>query len=111
MIDLILHMLSLGAVVLLIAKVVPGVHVASYPTAILVAVIYSFINVTLGTLLKLLGLPFVILTLGILLIVINTFLLWLTDKLLESFEIENLGITFIAALLITVSDTALTLIF
>ena len=111
MIDLILHMLCLGATILLIARVLPGVHVESYGTAVLVAVIYGLINVTLGTLLKLLGLPFVILTLGIFLIIINTFLLWLTDQLLEDFEIEDLGTTFIAALLITIADTVLALIF
>ena len=111
MIELILHMLCLGATILLIARVLPGVHVESYGTAVLVAVIYGLINVTLGTLLKLLGLPFVILTLGIFLIIINTFLLWLTDQLLEDFEIEDLGTTFIAALLITIADTVLDLIF
>ena len=111
MIDLILHMLCLGAAILLIARVLPGVHVESYGTAVLVTVIYGLINVTLGTLLKLLGLPFVILTLGIFLIIINTFLLWLTDQLLEDFEIEDLGTTFIAALLITIADTMLALIF
>ena len=111
MIDLILHMLCLGAAILLIARVLPGVHVESYGTAVLVTVIYGLINVTLGTLLKLLGLPFVILTLGIFLIIINTFLLWLTDQLLEDFEIEDLGTTFIAALLITIADTVLALIF
>ena len=111
MIDLILHILCLGAAILLIARVLPGVHVESYGTAVLVAVIYGLINVTLGTLLKLLGLPFVILTLGIFLIIINTFLLWLTDQLLEDFEIEDLGTTFIAALLITIADTVLALIF
>ena len=111
MIDLILHILCLGAAIPLIARVLPGVHVESYGTAVLVAVIYGLINVTLGTLLKLLGLPFVILTLGIFLIIINTFLLWLTDQLLEDFEIEDLGTTFIAALLITIADTVFALIF
>ena len=111
MIDLILHMLCLGVAILLIARVLPGVHVESYGTAVLVTVIYGLINVTLGTLLKLLGLPFVILTLGIFLIIINTFLLWLTDQLLEDFEMEDLGTTFIAALLITIADTVFALIF
>ena len=104
-------MLCLGVAILLIARVLPGVHVESYGTAVLVAVIYGLINVTLGTLLKLLGLPFVILTLGIFLIIINTFLLWLTDQLLEDFEIDDVGTTFITALLITIADTVLALIF
>lgn len=111
MIDLILHMLCLGAVIFFIAEALPGVHVEGYGTAVLVAVIYGLINVTLGTLLKLLGLPFVIITLGVFLVIINTFLLWLTDQLLDDFEIEDLGTTFIAAILITISDTFLAWVF
>ena len=111
MIDLILHLLCLGAVIFFLAKSLPGVHVESYGTAVLVAVVYGLINVTLGTLLKLLGLPFVIITLGVFLIIINTFLLWMTDQFLEDFEIEDLGTTFIAALLITIADTFLAWIF
>lgn len=109
--DLILHVLGLGAVILLIAKTLPGVRVESYGTAVLVAIVYGLINVTLGTLLKLLGLPFVILTLGVFLVVINTFLLWITDEILDDFEIEDIGTTFVAALLITIADTLLALMF
>ena len=111
MIDLILHILCLAAAILLIARALPSVYVDSYGTAILVAVVYGLSNVTLGTVLKLIGLPFVILTLGVFLFIINTFLLWLTDKFLDDFEIEDLGTTFIAALLITIADTVLMLVF
>jgi putative membrane protein len=61
--------------------------------------------------LKLLGLPFIIITLGVFLIIINTFLLWITDQLLEDFKIEDIGTTFIAALLITITDTILAMVF
>jgi len=104
-------MLGLGVVILLIARVLPGVHVDSYGTAVVVAVVYGLINVTLGTLLKLIGLPFVILTLGVFLVIINAFLLWITDALLDDFDIEDIGTTFVAALLITIADTMLGMIF
>ena len=48
---------------------------------------------------------------GVFLILINAFLLWITDQLLEDFEIEGIGTTFIAALLITITDTILAIIF
>ena len=111
MIDLILHMLGLGAVILLVARLLPGVHLESYGTGVIVAVVYSLINITLGVVLKLLGLPFIVITLGIFVIIINTFLLWITDQLLDNFEIEDVGTTFVAALLITLADTLLSLIF
>lgn len=107
MLELILHWLGLGAVILLVARTLPGVYVDSFGTSIIVAIVYSLINVTLGFVLKLIGLPFIIVTLGIFLILINAFLLWITDQLMDDFEIEDFGTTFVAALLITLGDTIL----
>lgn len=111
MVDLILHVLCLGAVIFFLARTLPGIYVDSYGTAVLVAMVYGLINVTLGLVLKLLGLPFIIVTLGLFLIVINSFLLYLTDALFDEFEIDDLGTLFIAALLITLADTLLSVIF
>ena len=57
MIDLILHFLLLGAVIFFLAESLPGMHCEGYGTALIVAVVYGLINVTLGTVLKLLSLP------------------------------------------------------
>ena len=111
MIELALHILCLGGFILFLAKALPGVYVESYGTAVLVAIVYGLINVTLGTILKLLGLPFIIITLGVFLVIINSFLLWITDELLEDFEIEDAGTTFVCALLITLADTFLGWVF
>ena len=111
MIELILHILCLAAVIVGIASLLPGMYVESYGTSIIVAIVYGLINVTLGVVLKLLGLPFIIITLGVFLIVINTFLLWIPDQLIEDFEIDDIGTTFIAALLITLADSILAWIF
>ncbi len=109
--DLLLHILFLGGVIFLLAESLPGIRVGGYGTAIIVAIVYSLINVTLGTVLKFLSIPFVIITVGFFLIIINTFLLYLTDAILEDFEIEDMGTTFIAAIVITLSDTLLSWIF
>ena len=104
---LILHLLLLAGVIFAMARAMPGIHIAGYGTALLVAVIYGLINVTLGTLLKLLTIPFIIISIGVFLLLINTFLLWLTDQLLEDFEIEDMGTTFVTAVIITLADTGL----
>ena len=89
----------------------PGIHVEGFGTAIIVAIVYGLINVLLGTILKILAIPFIVLSLGVFLLLINTFLLWLTDQLMEDFEIRDIGTTFVAAVIITVSDTFLGWIF
>ena len=58
MIDLILHLLLLGGFIFLLAELVPGIRVTSYGTALLVAIVYGIINITLGTLFDDHQLPF-----------------------------------------------------
>lgn len=111
MLDLILHFLLLALVIFAMAEMMPGFEVPSYGTALMVAVVYGLINVTLGSLLTFLSLPFVILTLGLFTFVINAGLLWVTDKLIDDFEIDSIGTTMVAAVVITVSDTALDWVF
>ena len=109
--DLILHVLLLGAVIFFIAEALPGISVDGFGTALVVAVVYSLINVFLGTVLKIISFPFIFITLGLFLLLINTFLLWLTDQLVDDFEIDDLGTTFVAAVIITLSDSALGWVF
>ena len=106
-----MHFLLLGAVIFMLAETMPGMRVDGFGTAFLVAVVYGLINVTLGTVLKILSIPFIVISIGFFLFIINAFLLWITDELFEGFEIRDAGTTFIAAVIITLSDTALGWIF
>jgi putative membrane protein len=109
--DLILHFLLLGAVIFFIAEALPGISVDGYGTALVVAIVYGLINVFLGTVLKIISFPFIFITLGLFLLLINTFLLWLTDQLVDDFEIDDLGTTFVAAVIITLSGSVLGWVF
>jgi len=101
----ILHLVVLTVTVLLLARFLPSVRVKSVGSAIFVAIVFSVLNVLLGWFIKaVLFLP-AIFTLGLLFIfvpfIVNSVLLWLTDKLLRSFEITSLGGLFISAAVIT----------
>jgi putative membrane protein len=103
---ILLHMVALAAAVLGIARLLPGVEVKGWRTAIIVAVVFSLLNFFLGWLIQaLLVLP-VILSLGLLYFlvpfIVNTVLLWLTDKLIGDFEIKTWRALFGSALVITV---------
>jgi putative membrane protein len=54
-----------------------------------------------------LSIPFIIITFGLFKLVINAVLLWLTDKILDDFQIKDFLTTFIAALCITLVDSAI----
>jgi putative membrane protein len=108
---MIINVLILSVAVFLVAQLLPGIRVKNFYTAILVAIVYSLINFFTGWLLVLLSLPFMIITFGLFKLVINAFMLWLTDKLMEDFKISDLLTTFIAAALITFVDSAMQWIF
>ncbi len=108
---LVWNILLLSAAIFIVAQIMPTIRIKSFWTAIIVAIVYSLINFLIGWLLVLLTLPFIIITFGLFKLVLNTFMLWVTDKLIEDFEIKGLGSTFIAALLITIIDSALKWLF
>lgn len=105
------NILLLSIAIFIVAKAMPKIHIESFWTVVIVALVYSLINFLLGGLLALLSLPLMFITFGLFKLVINAFLLWITDKLIADFEIEDITTTLIAALLITVIDSILRWIF
>jgi putative membrane protein len=91
----ILHLAALTVTVLLLARIFPSVHVRSVGSALMVAIVFSLLNFFLGWAVRLMLVLPAILTLGLLFLifpfVVNTVLLWLTDKLMRSFQIDTLG--------------------
>ena len=88
-----------------VSKVLPGFHIKSFGTALVVSAIYSVLYVVLYTIfhaLWILTTPLVILTLGLIYFVINAVILWLTDKLVKDFQITNPVTLLIAAVLLTI---------
>jgi putative membrane protein len=87
---------------MILARLLPGFHVKSFSTALVVAAVYGVLQVLLASLLKIiLFIPY-FLTFGLFGLVINAFLLYLTDKFLENFKIDTLWMTFIGAVLLTI---------
>ena len=108
---MIYNLLILSAAIFIVSKVLPGIHIRGVWTAVVVAIVYSIINYFLGWLFILLAFPLMVITFGLFKFVINAFLLWMTDKLMDDFEINSLGTTFVAAFLITIVDSLLRWIF
>ncbi len=105
------NILLLSIAIFLVTRIMPKIHIESIWTIVIVALVYSLINTILGGLLVLLTLPLMVITLGLFKLVINATMLWITDKLIAGFEIEDVATTAIAALLITVIDSILRWIF
>jgi putative membrane protein len=102
---MLLHLLVLTVTVLALARLLPDVHVKSTGSALVVAVVFSVLNFFLGWLITVMMVIPAILTLGLLFLilpfVVNTVLLWLTDKVMGSFEIRGTGTLLFSAGVIT----------
>jgi putative membrane protein len=75
--------------VLITAYLLPGIYVESFFTAVVVAVVLGVLNVIVKPVLILFSLPVVIFSFGLFLIVINTLIILLTDKLVDGFEVHG----------------------
>jgi putative membrane protein len=77
----------------------------------IVALVFSLINTFLAPVVKMLSLPFIILTLGLFLLVINALLLLLTDwvagKLDVSFYVESFGWAVLGAIVVSIVNAIL----
>lgn len=96
--------------VFIVARVMPGVRIRGFFTAVVVAVVYGIVNFLFYWLLVLFSLPFIVATLGLFLVLINAFLLWLTNKLIDGFEVRGFFTTIIASILISLLNTLLRLL-
>ncbi|QDP02911.1 phage holin family protein [Thalassotalea sp. PS06] len=108
---MITNILLLSISIFLVSKMMSGIHLKSFWTAVVVAIVYSIADILLYWFLVIISMPLIILTFGLFVFVLNAFLLWLTDQLLDDFEIESFGTTLVASFIITVINLVLGWIF
>ncbi|MGA7123914.1 MAG: phage holin family protein [Polyangiaceae bacterium] len=102
---ILLHLVVLALTIFVLSRIVPDVTIRSFGTALGVAVVFSVLNFFLGWFIRAVLFVPALLTLGVLFLfvpfIVNTALLWLTDKLMASFEIRSLKGLLISAAVIT----------
>lgn len=92
------------------AYIVPGVSVDSFQTAILAAIILGLLNTFIRPILLVLTLPLNVLTLGLFTFVVNAIVLWMVTLVVKGLQIESMMITLLAAVVLTVVSTALSML-
>ena len=85
-----------------ISKYLPGFRVDHFGTALIVAGVYGVLHAVLSKILKIILFLPMWMTFGLFALVINAFLLYITNKLIDSFHIDSLLTTFIGAALLTI---------
>lgn len=76
---------------------------------LVVALVFTIVNSIVGPVVKVLSLPFIIVTLGLALLVINALLLLLTEQITDAFDvaftIDGFGWAVVASILISLSQS------
>lgn len=75
--------------ILITAWLLPGVHVDGIFTAILLAIVISFLNAIVKPVLVILTIPVTIFTLGLFLLVINALLILLSAEIVNGFTVSS----------------------
>mgnify|MGYP003636898040 FL=1 len=105
--NLILRLLLSAVAVLILAYVLPGVEVAGYSSAIIVAVVVALLRLTVRPVLVILTLPVTIVTLGLFLLVINAIIILLADYFVGGFTVQNIWWALLFSLLLSFLQSVL----
>jgi putative membrane protein len=89
LLSILLSILISSVAVFVTASILPGVHVDSFGTAIVAAIVLGLINTFIRPILLLLTLPINILTLGLFTLVIIALLVMLASALVPGFKVDG----------------------
>ena len=92
--NFIIRILVIAALAYGLANIIPGVHIETFGTAIIVAIVLSLLNFFVKPILIILTLPITILTLGLFLLVINTLIILMDSKFVHGFRVDGFWAAF-----------------
>ena len=99
--DFLIKTLIIAVAVLLASYFLPGVTVDRFRTALVLALVLSFLNFFVKPLLILLTLPITIITLGLFLFIVNALIIELASGLVTGFHVKSLGWALLFSLLLS----------
>lgn len=95
-----------AGVILLLASVLPGIHVeGQFFYAILIALVLSFLNTLVKPILIFLTLPATIVTLGLFLLVINAAIVLIADKFMDGFNTDSFWWALLFSILLSIINS------
>jgi putative membrane protein len=102
-----IHWILSAVALIIVANILPGIQVESFGSALIAALVIGVVSATVGLILKILLLPFIILTLGIVYFIINGLMLELASALVPGFRVSGIMTAIVGAILLTLVDYVL----
>lgn len=109
--NFIIRLLITAVVAYGLTRLLSGIHLEDFKNALIFALVLSLLNTFVKPVLKLIGLPLTIITLGFFSLVINTLIVMLAAKFIEGMKIDGFWWAFIFALALSLITSLLNGIF
>jgi putative membrane protein len=106
---LVIRFVITGVAVFLASHIIPGIRVETVGAGIAAALVLALLNAIVRPVLYVLSIPFIIVTLGIFVIIINAILLQVVDWLIDGFDVLGFWAGFWGALVISIVSSILNL--
>jgi putative membrane protein len=100
--SLLIRLIVNAVALLIVERLIPGVHVSGIGSALIAALILGIVNAVLKPILVILSLPIEILTLGLFTLVINAALFYLVAKLGIGLTVDGFWSAFLGALVLSI---------
>ncbi len=92
---------------MLTAYLLPGVHLKSFVTALILALVLAILNLLVKPILIILTLPVTIFTLGLFLLVINAIIVLLCSSLVSGFKVDGVLYAILFSLVVSIIGAVL----
>jgi putative membrane protein len=99
--------LALG--VTIAAKVIPGIHYDTLGTLVVVVLLLSFLNAVVRPLLVLFSLPFIVMTLGLGMLIINALLFLLVGEIVHGFGVDSFWSALGGAVIVSLTNIVISM--
>jgi putative membrane protein len=104
---LIIKLLLTALAVVVLAKILPGVAVEGYGSAVIVAIVIALLRLLVKPILVILTLPITIVTFGLFLLIINAIIILLADYFVGGFTVTTIWWALLFSLLLSLFQSIL----
>ncbi|MDE0692714.1 MAG: phage holin family protein [Gammaproteobacteria bacterium] len=108
--DILLRIAVVGLGLWIAGEIVPGVTIVGLPTLIMAAAVLGFLNAIVKPILVLLSLPFILVTLGLFLFVLNAATFALAAWLFEGFRVAGFGSALLGSIVVSIASWAVAIL-
>lgn len=108
MMRLVIKILITALAALLAAYLLPGVHIANFTSALLLAVVLAILNAFIKPVLIILTLPITLVTLGLFLLVINALIILIASHFVSGFHVDGFWWALLFSIVLAIISSVLT---